>query len=366
MLRILALRGGVALTDIQPSDLPALLDDPQARVWVDYLGVPDEPLRALMRDVFRFHPLIVEECFEDRERPKVDVFENYLYCITHGLAPSSSAEDHEVVELDAFLGRQFLVTYHAKPSRSVEEAFQAVRRTGEPLRRGPAALLQGILDRQADGIEPVIDDIENRLEILEESVLGSTKETDLASLVALRRNIVYLRRWLGLQRDVVLRLSRQEFTLIPTAEAVMFRDTHDHLARFTEFLETYRELTNSIQDAYLSVTNNRLSENMRYLTLFSVVLMPMTLLSGIYGMNFVHMPGVGHPWGFPLVMGAMVATAFLVLAFFRRKGLITQRGALMGMAATVAKDESKRDATPKPQLARRDSRVFMTRDPGNG
>jgi len=353
MLRILALRGGAALPDVQVSDLPALLGDPQARVWVDISGPPDDETRAVLRDLFRFHPLVIEECFEERERPKVEVFEGYLYCITHGLDPSSSAEHHDVVELDAFLGQQFLVTYHAKPSRSVEDALQAVRRTGEPLRRGPAALLQAILDRQADGIEPIIDDIETRLEVLEEHVLAAPQGSDLASLVALRRNIVHLRRWLGLQRDVVLRLSRQEFTLIPSSEAVMFRDTHDHLARFTEFLEIYRELTNSIQEAYLSVINNRLSENMRYLTLFSVVLMPLTLLSGIYGMNFEHMPGLKNPWGFPLLLGAMVATAFLVIGFFRRKGLVNQRESVAAVAATSTQDKKVQVAEPKPLLASR-------------
>jgi magnesium transporter len=359
MLRILALRAGATLPDVQVAELAALLDDPQARVWADISGPPDEDARALLRDVFRFHPLVIDECFEERERPKVEVFESYLYCITHGLDPQASAEHHDVVELDAFLGRQFLVTNHAKPSRSVEDAFQAVRRTGEPLRRGPAALLQAILDRQADGIEPVIDDIENRLEVLEEHVLAAPGGNDLARLVALRRNIVYLRRWLGLQRDVVLRLSRQEFTLIPSSEAVMFRDTHDHLARFTEFLETYRELTNSIQEAYLSVINNRLSENMRYLTMFSVVLMPLTLISGIYGMNFVHMPGLNHRWGFPIVLGAMVATAFLVITFFRRKGIIKQRESVTsGVPAALRDKKAGRRSERKSMLA-------PSRDPSN-
>ncbi len=354
MFAILALRDGAVLPDVQVSELPALLDDPQARVWVDISGPPDEEARALLRDLFHFHPLAIEECLEERERPKVEVFESHLYCITHGLDAESSAEHHRVVELDAFLGRQYLVTYHAKPSRSVEDAARAVRRTGEPLRRGPAALLQVILDRQADGIEPVIDDIENRLEALEERVLSSPRGNDLARLVALRRNIVYLRRWLGLQRDVVLRLSRQEFTIIPSAEAVMFRDTHDHLARFTEFLETYRELTNSIQEAYLSVINNRLSENMRYLTLFSVVLMPLTLISGTYGMNFAHMPGVNHPWGFPIVLATMVVTAFLVIAFLRRKGVISRRESVSARASTPSRGrKKKRAAEPKELLAGR-------------
>lgn len=324
-MRILAIRGRTLLADVKPESLPALLDDREVNLWVDLAGPMDDASRALTSDVFHFHPLAIEDCFEERERPKLETYDGYLYCITHGMAVGSSAEDHEVIELDAFLGRRYLVTYHSKESRSVDSAFEAAQRSGEPLRRGPAGVLQSILDRQVDGIEPVLDHLERRLDELEENALARPRDEDLAGLVALRRNILHLRRWLGLQRDVVLRLARQEFDLVPAAEALLFRDTHDHLARFTEFLETYRELTNSIQEAYLSLISNRLSENMRFLTLFSAVFLPLTLISGIYGMNFVHMPGLQHPRGFLMVVLTMVATAGLVLLFFRRKGWLGKK-----------------------------------------
>jgi magnesium transporter len=320
MLRILATRGPALLTDVAAEALPALLGDSETHVWVDLSGPLDSESERIARDVFRFHPLAIEDCFEERERPKLETYDGYLYCITHGISLTSNAEEHDIVELDAFLGRRYLVTYHSKDSRSVEAMFQAVTRTGEPLRRAPAALLQAILDRQVDGIEPVLDEFETRLGELEEQVLANPRSEELASLVALRRNIVHLRRWLGPQRDLVLRLARQEFDLVSPAEALLFRDTHDHLARFTEFLETYRELTNSIQEAYLSMVNNRLSEIMRFLTLFTAVLMPLSLITGIYGMNFDRMPGLHHWLGLPLTLLAMVVTTGLVLLFFRSKG----------------------------------------------
>jgi len=320
MVRILATCGRTVLTDVTAQALPPLLDDPEIHVWVDLSGPLDEGNRFIVSDVFHFHPLAIEDCFEERARPKVETYDGYLYCITHGLSLASTAEEQEIIELDAFLSRRYLVTYHAKESRSVDAMFESVARSGEPLRRGPAALLQGILDRQVDGIEPVFDDLEKRLGELEEQVLAKPRSQDLASLVALRRNILHLRRWLGLQRDVVMRLARQEFDLVAPAEALLFRDTHDHLAHFTEFLETYRELTNSIQEAYLSVINNRLSENMRVLTLFSVVMLPLTVITGIYGMNFVHMPGLQHWLGFPLILLSMAITVGLILVFFRRNG----------------------------------------------
>ena len=320
MIRILATRGHTVLDDVAVERLPELLADAEVRVWVDISGPIDEQSQRVVGDIFHFHPLAVEDCFAERERPKIESYEGYLYCITHGMSPTSNAEDHDIVELDAFLGERYLVTYHAKDSRSVESVSQLVRRSSEPLRRGPAALLQAILDRQVDGIEPVLDDFEERLGDLEERVLLKARGEDLVGLLAMRRNILYLRRWISLQRDVVLRLARQEFNLVSPADALHFRDTHDHLARFTELLETYRELTNSVQEAYLSVINNRLSENMRYLTLFSAVLLPLGLITGIYGMNFEFMPGLHNRWGFVLALLSMGVTTALVLWFFRRKG----------------------------------------------
>lgn len=320
MIRIVATRGQELLTDLTVDALPGLLADPEARVWVDLSGPMDEASQKIASDVFHFHPLAIEDCFEERERPKLENYDSYLYCITHGIRVAGNSDKHEVTELDAFLGPRYLVTYHSKDSRSVAAMMDTVIRTGDPLRKGPAGLLQAIIDRQVDGIEPLLDEFGEELERLEESALERPRSEDLSRLVAIRRNIVRMRRWLGLQRDLVLRLARQEFALVPPAEALLFRDTHDHLAHFAEFLETYRELANSIQEAYLSMVNNRLSEIMRFLTLFSAVLLPLSLISGIYGMNFAHIPGLQSRFGFPLTLLGMAVTACVVLLFFRRKG----------------------------------------------
>ena len=320
MMRIVAMRGRQTPSLSSLAELPALLQSPDTLVWVDLKGPADEEAQHVTREIFGFHPLAVEDCFAERERPKLETFDSYLYCITHGLARGSSVEEHEVVELDAFLGPRYLVTFHAKESPSVESVWELIQRSGELVRREPAAILQAIVERQVDGIEPLLDDFELRLSELEERMLARPAEQDLAGLVVLRRNIIHLRRWLGLQRDVVLRLARDQPNLVPPQEALRFRDTHDHLARFTELLETYRELTNTIQEATLSVINNRLGENMKFLTIFTAVLMPLSLLTGVYGMNFASMPGLQNPYGFVLTMAAMVITAGAVLYFFRRKG----------------------------------------------
>jgi magnesium transporter len=321
MLRIIATRGPHDLVlDAPPERLAALLADPQAFVWVSLSGPATPEDVAVLRDVFKFHPLTLEDCFESRTHPKIEEFEGYLYLITHGLRAGSTAEDIQPVELDAFVGARYIVTHVSQPSRSVAAVTESVLRSGLPLRRGPVAVLHAILDRQVEGLEEVLDDVEKRIEDLEDAVFERPGNLRVARMLTLKRSILQLRRWMSKQRDVLLRLGRQEFALIPAGEAIPFRDVYDHLVRINDLLENFREMLTSIQEAHLSVTSNRLNEIMKVLTIFTAVLMPLTVVAGIYGMNFEHMPELKWTWGYPMSLGIMAAVAGGVLLYFWRRG----------------------------------------------
>ena len=322
-IAVVAVRGGTEfLADVPVRELPALLRDPEVVVWIDCWGADNPEAVGLARDLFHFHPLAIEDCFEAREHPKIEGFEDtYLFVITHGVTAGSSPEGTETVELDAFLGKRFLFTYHEHPSRSVVAARDLVGRDhGGPLRRGPAAVFHAILDRQVDSLEPVLEGLEERIEQVEARMLARPHRDDLVRLLNLKRTTVHLRRWLTRQREVMLRLARNEFTVVPAQEAILFRDVYDHVFRFTDWLETHREMITSLQETYLSVTNLRLGEIMKFLTIFTAVLMPLTVITGIYGMNFQHMPELGTRWGYPAVLGLMAVVATVVLLLFRRRG----------------------------------------------
>jgi magnesium transporter len=319
---ILAVRGSGPAVAVPLAELPALVADQSdaTRFWVDIGGPMDETALHIVSDVFHFHPLAVEDCFGSRVHPKIDEYEGYVYIITHGLSTASTPEELETIELDAFVGPRYLVTYHASPSRSVTAVLEAVRRGPDLLHRGPAALLHAVLDRQVRGIEPVIDGIDDRIAEMEERAVVRPCPEDLRALLALRRNILGLRRWLSHQRDVLARLSRNEVPVGGPQDALQFRDLYDHLQRFTDLLENYRELTTSIQDVSLTVTGNRLNEIMKFLTVFTAVLMPLTVITGVYGMNFEHMPELHWRWSYPVVLLVMLLTAAGVLGYFRWRG----------------------------------------------
>jgi magnesium transporter len=312
--------GEPAVRDAAVEELPALLARPDARIWVDVTAPIGEVETAIVRDVFKFHPLAIEDCFERRAHPKIDEYDRYLYIITHGLSAGATAESAQPVELDAFLGPNFLVTHHADASRSVAAVMEQVTRTGIPLKQGPTAVLHAILDRQVDGLELVLDNIEARIETLEDAVFVRPRNAQIASLLSVKRNILELRRWTAKQREVLLRLGRREFALISAEDTLLFRDVHDHLVRINDLLEGFRDMLTSIQEAYLSVVSNRTNDIMRFLTLFSTVMLPLTVVTGIYGMNFDHMPELRSKHGYPLVLVAMLVIAGSMLLYFRHRG----------------------------------------------
>jgi len=139
-------------------------------------------------------------------------------------------------------------------------------------------------------------------------------------LLSVKRNILELRRWTAKQREVLLRLGRREFALISAEEALLFRDVHDHLVRINDLLEGFRDMLTSIQEAYLSAVSNRTNDIMRFLTLFSTIMMPLTVLTGVYGMNFEHMPELRSIYGYPMVLGGMLVIAVSMLLYFRHRG----------------------------------------------
>jgi magnesium transporter len=321
VIRIIATRGAEEIVPDAPvSRLPELLAEPETNVWVDLTAPTTPEDLAVVRDIFKFHPLAIEDCFETRAHPKIEEYEGYIYMITHGLSAASTAENVQAVELDAFVGPRYIVTHHSQPSRSVAGTRETLLKTGLPLRRGPVGVLHALLDRQVEGLEVVLDDVEERITALEDAVFERPGNARIASLLALKRNILQLRRWMSKQREVVLRLGRREFAIIPANDAMLFRDVYDHLVRINDLLENFREMLTSIQEAYLSVTSNRLNEIMKFLTLFTAGLMPLTVITGIYGMNFQHMPELSWWLGYPMVLMGMAVTSVSILYYFRRRG----------------------------------------------
>jgi magnesium transporter len=310
-------------TGFTVEQLPDLLQDQQAVIWVD-MPEPTEADDQTLLNVFHFHPLTVEDCRETRNYPKVEEFPGYLYFILHGVRADTSPDHFNTIELDAFLGPNYVITYHHDVFRSITNLKKLLSTSPMICQRGPAFLLHQIFDQIVDFYTPVLDDFDERIAKVEEDIfsLSRPNKTILEEIMDLKRGVLRLRRITGRQREVILRASRGEFTLIPAALLPFYRDIYDHIMRVTDMAESYRDLLSGALDAYMSVVGNRMNEIMKVLTIFSAVMLPLTFIAGVYGMNFDYIPELHKQYGYFAAWGVMITVAVVMLGLFWRAGWI--------------------------------------------
>ncbi|HVF23352.1 MAG TPA: magnesium/cobalt transporter CorA [Pyrinomonadaceae bacterium] len=301
--------------------LPELLQDQSAVIWVD-MDSPTEADEQVLLNVFNFHPLTVEDCRENRHYPKVEEFPGYIYFIVHGVTSDTSPDRFNTIELDGFLGSNYVITYHHASFRSIRNVKQLLRTSPVACQRGPAFLLHQILDQVVDYYSPVLDDFDDRIDQLEHEIftLNRPNNAILAQIMDLKRSVLRLRRISTKQMDILLRMSRGEFELIPDEMRPFYRDVYDHLVRVVDLSESYRDLISGSLEAYLSVVSNRMNEIMKVLTIFSAIMLPLTFIAGVYGMNFDNMPELHSRYGYFGTLAVMGVVAVGMLIFFWRRG----------------------------------------------
>ena len=312
-------------------DLPELLADENNVVWVDFLGEnAEELLRAknTLLNIFKFHPLTVEDCFETRNQPKVEGFPDYLYIIVHGVKPEETSSANFVTkELDCFLGKNYVVTFHMERFRAIKIVKQQIRNNTFACQRGASYLLHQVLDQLVDLYMPVVDDFDADINSLEDRVFNMNKGNNaiLEEIMNLRRSVSRLKRISSRQLDVLYRTSHGEFAQIPENILPFYRDVHDHLLRISDLSENYRELSNSLFDIHFNITANKTNDIVKFLTIFSAIWLPLSFIAGIYGMNFENMPELKTRNGYFLTLGLMSFVALSLLFYFWRKGWIFQK-----------------------------------------
>lgn len=304
-------------------DLPELLADETNVVWVD-LQSPTLEEDRMLEDIFKFHPLTVEDARETRNQPKVEGFTDYIFFIVHGVTSKTHSFNFDTKELDGYLGKNFVVTYHHEVFRSIENVKRQVRANAFSCHRGAAYLLQQILDQIVDFYMPVVDDFDTSISELEERVFALKRPSNLIleEIMGLKRSVARLRRISAKQLQVLYRLSHGEFPLIDDQTLPFYRDVHDHLLRIVDLSESYRDLVGGLSDIHLSVIANKTNEVMKVLAVFSAIMLPLSLIAGIYGMNFDIMPELHTTYGYYFALGLMIIVAIGLLIYFWRKGWI--------------------------------------------
>jgi magnesium transporter len=283
--------------------------------WIDALD-PDADVLATLQKAFGLHPLAVEDCTHYPQRVKIDLYPEAAFIVW--LFPRAGDDANvNVVEADIFLGDRFLITSHREAVPVIDEVGAG---SLEALSRGADWTLHQLLDRGVDRVFPLVDGLSDRLDEIENVLLDDPGQTDLQRLYAIKRSLVQLYRIVGGERDVLRSLSRREHFISQDAY-LYFQDVGDHLARVVDTIDTYRDVASGAMDIYLSAVNNRLNDVMKRLTVVATIFMPLTLISGIYGMNVVAgmWPPIGAAWSFWAVAGSMLVIVVGMLAYFKRR-----------------------------------------------
>lgn len=288
-------------------------------LWVD-LSSPTEGELGMLADVFQFHELAIEDARASTHHPKVEEYPGFLYLILHGIDFHASRHRFATHDVDFFLGPTYLVTVHAGKSRSVARMREICPRNGFALAEGPASLMHRIVDGMVDNYQPEVEKLERRIDELEALVVSGGRREVMREIIALKKDVSALRRITLPQRDVVARLARREFGAVGENVAYRFRDVHDHLVRLADEATNFQERLAMLLDAHLNFVSNRLNAVMKVLTVIATIFMPLTVLTGLYGMNVAipHLPG-GDRAQFWWIVGIMAAISGVMLWLFRRR-----------------------------------------------
>jgi len=289
-------------------------------VWAD-VAEPTEKDAQDLRELFGLHELAVEAAVQRETNPKVESYGRYLYIVLHGINFQAAEHAFETHETDFFLAANLLVTVHDGQRRSIAHITDLCLRAHHILAEGPVALLHRILDTMVDHYRPEVDELEARLDEIENQVIEAPSDTLLGDILAIKKDVSTLRRIVIPQRDVVGRLARREFDLISQEMAYRFRDVYDQFARMADDAMVFHDRVTGILDAHLASVSNRLANVSRLLAVIAALFGPLTVITGLFGMN-VPLPTLfGNPeHQFWEIVGIMVLSSAVLFVWFKKSG----------------------------------------------
>lgn len=310
-------------------DRPAAIGDlPQPRegcvTWIHIQGTPTATLMKALGERYHLHPLALEDVVNAGQRDKLDFYDNHYFIVTNYLRRD---EDDRLAaeQVSLFLGADFVISIHEGPQDIYDPIRTRLQAKNELRNSGADYLVYALIDLVIDNGFPLLQDLADRLEVIEEAVLENPTGETLDRIHVTRRELAFMRRILWPQREVVNSLIRDAQGMIADTTKLYFRDAYDHTVQIIELLESYRESIASMLDIYLSSVNNRMNEVMKVLTVIATIFLPLSFVAGLYGMNFSpeasgwNMPELHWRYGYFYSLGVMLVIAIGMLIVFKRK-----------------------------------------------
>lgn len=285
------------------------------RMWIDLTG-PTADQVATLKAVFGLHPVTVEDIISLNTRTKIENFKSYLFVILYGVTKEKNVK---LREIDFVLGRDYVITTH----RRKVETFEQLKDDQEELRslfhRGTDFIMHKLVDGEVDNFIPVLEILDDVIDGIEEQITRNPERQILEKILDLKKRIHRIKKILIRQQEKISFLAKNKYALISPECQTYFLDVYDHFYTVTDMIEDYKETLSSSFDAYMSSVSNRMNEVMKVLSIMATVMLPLSVVSGIYGMNFVLLPGAEHPAGFWAVIALMLAIIATMVGYFRHK-----------------------------------------------
>jgi magnesium transporter len=315
------------LREVEVRDVEELASfrDAAETCWIDVQGLGDEAVLRRIGSIFDIHPLALEDAVNVPQRAKTEVYPNHQLVIAR-LPLLDDAGGVETPQVCMLIGPRHLLTFQVRFLGFFDAVRERLRVGLGPIRcSGPDYLAYALLDTMVDHYYPLAERVSERLEALEDEIVADPHCDALGRLHQLRRQLAVLRRVAWPQREAVSQLVRERTPFVSEAVQLYLRDTFDHVSQIVEMLDSAREMAVGLSELHLSMIGYRTNEVMKVLTLMSSVFIPLTFIAGIYGMNFENMPELHSSSGYFVVLGVMVATALIMLFYFRRRGWLARR-----------------------------------------
>jgi len=294
--------------------------DTSTATWINLDGIHQLDNIEKIGEHFKIHPLVLEDIMNTGQRPKMEDFNDYLFIVLKMLSYDEEENETKTEQVSLILSSKFVLSFQESEGDVFDPVRERIRSDRGRIRKmGVDYLAYSLIDAIVDNYFMVLEKIGERIEDIEDELVKNPTPEVLHTIHRLKRELIFLRKSVWPLREVISRLERWESPLIDKSIDIYLRDVYDHTIQVIDALETFRDMLSGMLDIYLSSVSNRMNEVMKVLTIIATIFIPLTLVAGIYGMNFRYMPELESPWGYPMVYTVMLAVSAVMLIYFRRK-----------------------------------------------
>jgi len=288
--------------------------------WINIDGVHQVDIIEKIGKHFDLHPLVLEDIVNTGQRPKMEDFVDYIFIVLKMLYYAEKRNETNAEQVSLILGSNFVISFQESEGDVFDPIRERIRSDKGRIRKmGADYLAYALMDEAVDNYFMILEKLGERIEDIEDELVTNPTPETLQTIHNLKREMIFLRKSVWPLREVISRLERWESSLIQESTGIYLRDVYDHTIQVIDAIETFRDMLSGMLDIYLSSISNRMNEVMKVLTIIATIFIPLTLIAGIYGMNFKYMPELEQPWGYPVVFFTMFIIGIVMVIYFRTK-----------------------------------------------